>query len=211
MSFLPFKNIRSLLSALLLIAITGSISIRTKPVLAEQKSCEIEPTERTLFSHRPQNIDRQIKLAMNSAQLQGKVEKILWAKGLQAYEFINGKPQIYAPSAELFLVESLGKDIYLFGSKKIGSHYKLNTPAWEFSEERLIAEEVTRIDGAEQKDAPWLLVRTNKKDYYILRIETRGGIPPQCNFEGILGVPYQTLYVIVKTDAPQASRTVNNK
>ena len=169
-----------------------------------QEYCKIKPTERTLFSHPVANLDRQIELAMNSAKIQGKVEKILWAKGLQAYEFIGGKPQIYAPSAELFSVESLGQDIYIFNSKKIGSHYKLNTPAWEFADSRLVAEEVAQIDGAGEKDAPWLLVKTNKKDYYVLRIETRGGNPPQCNFEGVVGVPYQTLYVIIKTDAPQA-------
>ena len=142
---------------------------------------------------------------MRSAELEGEVQQILWADGLQAYEFTNGKTQIYAPSADLFGVESLGKDIYLFGSKKIGSHYKVDTPAWEFSSERLIAQEVTKIDGAEGKDAPWLLVKTDQKGYYILRIETRGGVPPQCDFEGVLGVPYQTLYVIIKTDASQAS------
>ncbi len=87
----------------------------------------------------------------------------------------------------------------------------MNTPAWEFSDERLVAEEVTKIDGAGEGDAPWLLVKTDQKDYYILRIETRGGVPPQCDFEGVVGVPYQTIYVIIKTDAPQASRTANNK
>ena len=80
----------------------------------------------------------------------------------------------------------------------------MNTPAWEFSSERLVAEEVTKIEGAKEEDAPWLLVKTDKKDYYVLRIETRGGNPPQCNFEGVVGVPYQTVYVIIKTDASQA-------
>ena len=68
-------------------------------------------------------------------------------------------------------------------------------------EYRLIGEKIKKIDGAGEKDAPWLVVKTNLEDYYILRIETRGGIVPRhpCNFEGILGIPYQTLYIIVKT------------
>ncbi len=91
---MSFIKTRSLFLTLLFVAITGSISIRTKPVLAEQKYCQIEPTERTLFSHPVDNIDEQIELAMPSAKLRGKVQKILWADGLQAYHFIDGKPQI---------------------------------------------------------------------------------------------------------------------
>ncbi len=198
-----FKRLKTKLSMLLIGISFAANSTMTAPAKA-QEYCKIEPVKRTLFSHRPKNIDRQIELAMRSAELEGEVQQILWADGLQAYEFINGKPQIYAPSAELFLVESLGKDIYLFGSKKIGSHYKVDTPAWEFPDSRLVAEEVTKIDGAKEVDAPWLLVKTDQKDYYVLRIETRGGVPPQCDFEGVVGVPYQTLYVIIKTDSPQA-------
>ncbi len=98
---------------------------------------------------------------MPSAKLRGKVQKILWSDGLQAYEFINGKPEIYAPSVDLFSVDFLGEDLYIFSTKKIGSHYKLNNPAWELSETeflesefseselasaRLVAKEVTKID-----------------------------------------------------------------
>ena len=190
---------------MLLIGMTFAANFTMTTPAKAQKSCPIEPVKRTLFSHPVANLDRQIELAMRSAELEGEVQQILWADGLQAYEFVGGKPQIYAPSADLFGVEPLGQDIYIFNSKKIGSHYKLNTPAWEFPDSRLVAEEVTKIDGAEGKDAPWLLVKTDRKGYYILRIETRGGVPPQCNFEGVLGVPYQTLYVIIKTDASQAS------
>ena len=84
-----------------------------------QAICQIKQTGRTLFSHRPINIERQIQLVMRSAELEGEVQQILWADGLQAYQFIGNKPEIYAPSAELFSVESLGKDIYLFNSQKI--------------------------------------------------------------------------------------------
>jgi len=196
-----FKRLKTKLSMFLLgISFVPNLLL-IAPAKA-QEYCKIEPVKRTLFSHPVANLDRQIQLAMRSAELEGEVEKILWADGLQAYEFMSGKPQIYAPSADLFSVESLGKDIYIFNSKKIGSHYKLDTPAWEFPDSRLVAEEVTKIDGAKEEDAPWLLIKTNKKDYYILRIETRGGVPPQCDFEGVVGVPYQTLYVIIKTDSP---------
>ncbi len=198
------KSLKSKLSMLLIGISLVPNFILTAPAKA-QEYCKIEPVKRTLFSHPVANLDRQIELAMRSAELEGEVQKILWADGLQSYEFINGKPEIFAPSADLFSVESLGQDIYIFNSKKIGSHYKIDTPVWEFAGSRLVAEEVTKIDGAGEKDAPWLLVKTNQKDYYILRIETRGGVPPKENcsgFEGVLDVPYQTIYVIIKTDSP---------
>jgi len=172
-----------------------------------QGVCQIEQTKRTLFTHPVNNLNQKIQQAMQSAELSGEVQQVWWADGLQAYEFIGGKPGIYAPSADLFSVDSLAENIHIFNSKKIGSHYKVDTPAWEFSNSRLVAKEVTKIDGAKEGDAPWLLVKTDREGYYVLRIETRGGVPPECNnFEGILGVPYQTLYVIVKTNIPQAFR-----
>ena len=181
----------------------GIFLIAPMPAKA-QESCQIRQTERTLFSHPVANLTQKIKQAIQLAKLEGEVQQILWADGLQAYEFIGGKPEIYAPSAELFSVDSLAENIYIFNSKKVGNHYKLDTPAWEFSNSRLVAKEVTKIDGASDGDAPWLLVKTDREGYYVLRIETRGGVPPECNFEGILGVPYQTLYVILKTNTPQA-------
>ena len=202
---MSFKRFKTKLSMLLVGMIFAGLPIISTPVKA-QEYCQIETTKRTLFSHPVDNLDRQIKQAMQSAELEGKVHQVLWADGLQAYEFIGGKPGIYAPSGELFSVDSLAENIHIFNSKKIGSHYKVDTPAWEFANSRLVAKEITKIDGAGEKDAPWLLVKTNKEGYYVLRIETRGGIPPRCDFEGILGVPYQTLYVIIKTNTPQAVR-----
>ena len=192
---------------MLLIGMTLIPNFLIKTPAKAQGVCQIEPTERTLFSHPVDNLNQKIAQAMQSAELSGEVQRILWADGLQAYEFIGGKPGIYAPSADLFSVDSLAENIHIFNSKKIGSHYKLDRPAWEFANSRLVAQEVTKIDGAEEKDAPWLLVKTDREGYYVLRIETRGGVPPECsNFEGILGVAYQTLYVIVKTNTPQAFR-----
>ena len=207
------NRFRARVSRFLLIAITStSIFIPSIPAIAQQKSCQIEQTERTLFSDGFNNLNQSISSAMKSANLKGEVKKIVWAEGVQIYEFKDGKPKIFAPSADLFSFQSSDNGIYLFDqSEKIGSHYKVgDNPAWEFANQRLVAaEKARRIEGAGEKDAPWLVVKTDKEGYYILRIETRGGIPPEaekCNFEGLIGVSYQTLYVIVETSNSQASQ-----
>ena len=186
---------------------SASIFISSSPAIAQQKYCQIKSSERTLFSGDFENFDQSIKSAMKSANLKGEVKKIVWAEGVQIYEFKDGKSKVFAPSADLFAFQSSGNGIYVFNQSKIGSHYKVgDSPAWEFANQRLVAQEVTKIEGAGEQDAPWLVAETSKEGYYVLRIETRGGVPPQCNFEGVVGVPYQTLYVIVKTSSPQAVR-----
>ena len=207
MSFIPSK-IRhfSLFSSLFLAITTSSILITPIPVLA-QKYCKIEHNERTLSSYPVTNLEQKIESAMQSAKLKGEVKKIVWAEGLQAYEIKNGESKVFAPIADLFSVESMGNERYILAQEKIGSHYKLDSPAWEFSAQRLVAEEVAMIEGADELDAPWLVVKTDTEGYYVLRIETRGGVLPKtdCEFEGLLGIPYQTIYVIVETDDLQAS------
>ena len=198
-----FVKIRrvSLVSTLVILMSSGLIGINSSKAFAKGY-CKVQQQTRTLFSEPIENIDQKIDGAMKSAKLKGKVEKIVWAKGLQAYHIYQHQSQVFAPSADLFPVEYSENNEYQLEEKKIGSHYKVgSSPAWEFSNgDRLIGEKIKKIDGAGEKDAPWLVVKTNLEDYYILRIETRGGILPRhhCNFEGILGVPYQTLYVIVK-------------
>lgn len=68
---------------------------------------------------------------------------------------------------------------------------------------------ILQIEGAGEEDAPWLAVKTNVEGYHILRIETRGGVLPKknCDFEGLLGVQYETLYVIVKDDNSRVSQS----
>lgn len=195
-----YRCLKTKISILLSIMIASSVAIPVKAV----EQCHIGE-ERTFFSEPAININKTIKSAMKSADLEGKVERILWAEGFQIYEIENKEVKIFGPSAELFSVKDLGNKSYLFDNKEIGHHYKLNTPAWEYEGKRFIAKEIEKIEGAENKDAPWLKVKTNQEGYYILRIETRGGAAPDCQFEeGLVGVPYQTLYVIVYSASPQA-------
>ncbi len=94
-----FKRLKTKLSMFLLgISLVPNLIIST-PAFA-QEYCKIEPVKRTLFSHPVANLDRQIELAMRSAELEGEVQQILWAVGLQAYEFVGGKAQIYRGKAE---------------------------------------------------------------------------------------------------------------
>ncbi len=116
---------------MLLIGMTFATNTMTTPAKA-QGYCQIKQTERTLFSHPVTNLNQKIKSVMQSAELEGEVQQIVWADGLQAYQFIDGKPEIFAPSADLFPYESLGNDLHILSSEKIGSHYKVNSPAWEY-------------------------------------------------------------------------------
>lgn len=209
MNFISSKTKQfSLLSIAL--ATSGSVLLGSVPALAEGY-CKIQEEERTLFSHPVENLNQKIQLAMKSAKLEGgEVKKVIWAKGLQNYEIKDNKQKVFSPSADLFPVEVLGEGIIIFSNNKIGSHYKVNSsPAWEFPWQRLVAKEVRKIEGAGKEDAPWLAVETNTEGYHVLRIETRGGILPEknCDFEGLLGVQYETLYVIVETDNPRASQS----
>lgn len=197
---MKYRCLKIQISILLSMIIASSVAIPVKAV----EQCHIGQ-ERTLFSEPAININKTIELAMKSAGLEGKIETILWAKGYQIYERENKEVKIFGPSADLFYVKDLGNKSYLFDNKEIGYHYKLNTPAWEYEGKRFIAKEIEKIEGGEKQDAPWLKVKTNQEGYYILRIETRGGATPNCQFEEpLVGVPYQTLYVIVYSDSPQA-------
>ena len=197
---MKYRYLKTQITILISMIIVSSFAIPVKAV----EQCHLEQ-ERTFFSEGAINIDKTIKSAMKSAKLEGKVERILWAKGYQIYERENKEIKIFAPLADLFSVEVIGDKSYLFDNKEIGYHYKLNTPAWEYEGKRFTAKEIEKIEGAEKQDAPWLKVKTNQEGYYILRIETRGGAAPNCQFEeGLVGVPYQTLYVIVYSDSPQA-------
>lgn len=196
----------SLLSIAL--ATSSSILLGSIPALAEGY-CQVQEEERTLFSHPVENLNQKIQAAMKSAKLEGEVKKIIWAKGLQNYEIKDDKQKVFAPSADLFPLTISGEGIVIFSHQKIGSHYKVNSPAWEFPWQRLVAEEVTKIEGAGKEDAPWLAVKTDIDGYHILRIETRGGVLPEknCDFEGLLGVQYETLYIIVQDDNSRASQS----
>ena len=62
---------------MLLIGMIFSASpIVSTPVKA-QAICQIKQTERNLFSHPVDNLDRQIKQAMQSAELEGEVYQVL--------------------------------------------------------------------------------------------------------------------------------------
>ncbi len=184
--------------------------IPPRPGIAQQNSCQVKENERKLPTSIPaSSLNASIDWAMKEANLQGEVKFIVWADGVQIYEFQNGsQPKVFAPSADLYPVENLNDELYLLMYEPIGNHDKVgDSPAWEFwGGNRLVAKSKKEIEGAGEEDVPWLAVRTDKKDHYILRIETQGGTAPDCRFEGLLGVPYQSLYVLVKSDSSQASR-----
>ena len=202
--------------------------IPPRPGIAQANSCQPKQNNRKLpTSMTASSLNASIEWAMKEANLKGQVESIVWAYGVQIYEFQNGnQPKVFAPSADLYPVENLDDELYLLMQDKIGNHYKVgNSPAWEFFDgQRLIAQEKKEIEGAGEEDVSWLAVKikpvidktdaTLKKDYHVLRIETRGGTTPNCSrqFEGFFSVDYQTLYAIVKTNSSQASRpSVINK
>lgn len=210
MNFISSKTKRF---SLLALATSSSILFSSTPALAEGY-CKVKEEERTLFSHPVENLGQKIQSAMQSANLEGEVKNIVWAKGLQNYEIKDDKQKVFAPSADLFPLTISGEGIVVYSHKKIGSHYKIDSPAWEFPWQRLVAKEVKKIEGAGKEDAPWLAVKTNVDGYHILRIETRGGLVPEnnCDFEGLLGVQYETLYVIVQDDNSRTSQSrVSNR
>ena len=183
--------------------------------IAQENSCQVKQNKRKLPSSIPaSSLNAQIESAMEEANLQGEVEFIVWADGVQIYNYSNGQPKIFAPLANLYPVENFDDELYILMNDPIGNHDQVgDSPAWEFwGGRRFIAKSKKEIEGAGEKDVPRLAVRTEQKDYYILRLGTQGGTAPDCQFEGLLGVPYQTLYVIIKTNGSQASRpSVINK
>ncbi|MGK7934464.1 MAG: DUF3455 domain-containing protein [Xenococcaceae cyanobacterium] len=197
--------------------------IPPRPGIAQQNSCQVKENDRKLPSSIPaSSLNASIDWAMKEANLQGEVKFIVWADGVQIYNYSNGQPKIFAPLANLYPVENFDDEMYILMNDPIGNHYKIgDAPAWEFlGGNRLVAKSKKEIEGAGEKDAPWLAVKikpvTDKtdatlkiepKDYYILRLETRGGTAPDCprQFEGFLSVDYQTLYAIVKVNSQQQS------
>lgn len=177
-----------------------------------QNFCTISQSDLFLSRFPSVDLERKIAIAMQSIELVGKVEKIVWAEGVQTYRMERDSSFVsFGPSADLYAVKKEGSIITPL-SKRVGSHYKVgDLPAWEFDKSRLIAKKVALIKGAEGDDIPWLAVETDKDGYYILRLETRGGLPPEenCQFKGILGIPYQTFYVIVKTGNSQVRNRID--
>ncbi len=182
--------------------------IPPRPGIAQQNSCQVKENERKLPTSIPaSSLNAEIEWAMKEANLKGQVESIVWADGVQIYNYSNGQPKIFAPLANLYPVENLADELYILENEPIGNHDQVgDSPAWEFLDgQRFIAQEKIEIEGAGEEDVPWLVVRTDKKDHYILRIETQGGTAPDCRFEGLLGVDYQSLYVVVKVNSQQQS------
>ncbi len=129
-----FVKIRrfSLLSSLVILMSSVLIEIDSSQAFAKGY-CKVQQQTRTLFSEPIENIDQKIDRAMKSAKLKGQVEKIVWAKGLQAYHMYQHQSQVFAPSADLFPVEYLENNKYELEENKIGSLYKVgSSPAWEF-------------------------------------------------------------------------------
>ncbi|MGK7951987.1 MAG: hypothetical protein AB4368_25170 [Xenococcaceae cyanobacterium] len=48
-----------------------------------------------------------------------------------------------------------------------------------------------------------MAVKTDREGYYVLRLDTRGVLPPEedCQFSGIVGIPYETIYVVIKDNS----------
>ncbi len=178
--------------------------------IAQENSCQVEENNRKLPSSIPASkLNAEIESVMKEADLEGEIELIIWADGVQIYNYSNGQPKIFAPLANLYPVENFDDELYILMNDPIGNHDQVgDSPAWEFFDgQRFIAQEKIEIEGAGEQDVPRLAVRTDQKDYYILRLGTQGGTAPDCRFEGLLGVPYQSLYVLVKTNGSQASQS----
>ena len=189
--------------------------------IAQEKYCQVEENNRKLpSSMTASSLNASIESAMKEASLQGEVEFIVWADGVQIYNYHNGQPKISAPHAKLYPVENLDNELYLLmKDKSIGNHYLLrDKAAWEFGNgQRFIAQEKKEIEGGGEKDVTWLAVKVkperneigkiDRKEHYILRIHTKGGVAPDCNFEGSLGMDYQTLYGFIKTNGSQVSQS----
>ena len=172
-------------------------------VAKANNACQVDSIKRTLVTDPAENLEDTLSSVIEASGLTGKVVKTVLADGLQGYEYGKGEePTAFGPSATLYPFPYAGADgIVLTSQQKIGDHYMLNKPVWEFSfvRERLLAKSFKEIEGAKEGDIPWLVVETNIEGYYIFRIETRGGIAPQCGtFKGVIGIPYQTLYIIFR-------------
>ncbi|MGK7949859.1 MAG: DUF3455 domain-containing protein [Xenococcaceae cyanobacterium] len=201
------------ISAFLLIA--SLLNWSPLPVRAESTNfCKIPQSDRSLVSQPVVNLESEISKAMRSLDLEGEIEKIIWAKGTQSYEMKpDGSMVSFGPSADLLSVESKDNKIVPV-AEKVGSHYKVgNLPAWEFPSLRLIAQEVAKLEGAGNNDVPWLAIKTDREGYYVLRLETRGGLPPEeeCQFSGIVGIPYETIYVVIKDNSSAKKSNFFNK
>lgn len=187
-------------SLLFLMILTIGVNSITPMSVRAQNFCQIEESDRSLTSDPVVDLEQKIDRAKQSLNIEGEVKRIMWAEGIQSYEIKDDlSHESFGPLADLLSVQSSSNEI-IPTPEKIGSHYKVgNSPVWEFAESRLMGKEVTKIEGAGENDVSWLVVTTDREGYYVLRLETRGGLPPDenCEFAGLLGIPYQTIYVII--------------
>ncbi|MBP2832105.1 DUF3455 domain-containing protein [Aquimarina sp. U1-2] len=137
-----------------------------------------------------------------------KVKKVVYARGIQAYELQPSSEWAgKGPLADLYKasIDDVG-DLHVDFSQTIGTHYQhLSTPAWEFPNGRVIAESASPIPGAGPRDIDWLnvvLQLPNEFGYKrILRIVTfKGKAPRRTNFRNFkrFGSGYETVYVFLK-------------
>ena len=158
--------------------------------------------ERTLSSDPVNNLNARIMETILLRNLDGlTVDRITLARGTQSYSW-NGKTwKGTGPLAALYTLDSSLQP----STDKTGTHYMhLKTPAWEFTDGRLIAKAKKAFDGASKSDIAWLDVKL--KDNIlgirrILRIETRAGTPPlQAGdyLNQLRGMSYETYYVFLK-------------
>lgn len=161
---------------------------------------------RTLRTDRVTNLPDTIEHAKAEAGASDmETVLIVWARGIQAYELSSMGWQAKGPLADLFPVRVHSDGTVRLARKKVGAHYQhLATPAWEFADGRVIAQQAESISGASSADVAWLNVDLlpNELGYRkILRIETRAGLAPNnTNFlKGVrLGIGYETLYVFLR-------------
>ncbi len=144
----------------------------------------------------------EAKIAANAENL--TISKIVYARGIQAYELNSSSWNAKGPLADLFPLTINDDETITVDFTKFGAHYQhLASPAWEFEDGRVIAAQATTIPGAGRFDVAWLNVdlKPNELGFKkILRIETFAGVAPFFTFlpeNTRIGIGYETVYVFL--------------